>query len=358
MKRRALSDASDGSSSVEEYKVLSNKTVNSSNIPPKPSNMGLKQILPKKPFDFRMTFINGILLQKFLLPASKAVKKMRFVICNPESPTAFHGFKIECHDPSFTLADRGLFECDIESGTSKNIDGTTFCVCADAFMEALRASSQRETDLCITRFLTKELVEEDFITFESINNENDVRARYTCSLLDFSQVDTLDGISIDLGFHATVQMSILKELSLNAKNCKATTLKFDLWQSVDSKDSNVTHSKMSIGFRGEDGHASGSHDFCITMRREESSDLTSKKTTWTPISSENFASEFTDQKMAQKCSNEYDNKKLRKIIKHMECPYVLVHLCTDNTPQPLVLDCEMGGHRTKHTLIVVPKCED
>lgn len=362
---RKTSDLEDESgnssdSSAVSYKILSNKTVLS--VPPRPSNMGQKSVglLPKRPFDFQMIFINGVLLRKFLYPPCKAVKKMRFVLCNPASPTAFHGFKIECHDPSFTLADRGLFECDIESGRSdKSIDGTTFCVSAEAFMHCLGSSTQRETDLRITRYLSEDGHEEDQLTFESVNNENDVRARYTCNLLDFSQVETLDGISIDLGFHATVQMSILKELCLNAKNCKARTLIFELWQASDEKNPAITHSKMSVGFKGDAGNASGFHEFFNSMRRDESSSSSASSSigvTWTPVSVDNVAIE--ELKMEKKCYNEYDNKKLRKFLNHMECQYVLVHLCTDNTQQPLVLDCVLGGPRTKHTVIVVPRCAE
>lgn len=342
------SDASDASEEKVKFKVLSNKSTAS--MVPKPSMV--KKTATQRPFDFRMTFINSILLYKFLLPASRAVQKMRFVLCCPKNKKDFQGFKIECHDPSYTLADRGLFECDVESGRPDHeIDGTTFCVSATAFMQCLGSSTQRETDLCITRFLTKEGHEEDQITFESVNNEMDVRARYACGLLDFSHVDTLDGISIDLGFHATVQLGVLKELSLNAKNCKAQTLKFGLWQATDSKDPTVMHSKMSVGFQGDEGNASGSHEFCISMKKS-AADATEK---WTPVSNDDY--HFDESKMHLRSANEYDNKKLRKFLNHMECHYVLVHLCTDNTPQPLVLDCVLGGPRTKHTVIVVPRCE-
>ena len=297
--------------SAVSYKILSNKTVLS--VPPRPSNMGQKLVglLPKKPFDFQMIFINGVLLRKFLYPPCKAVKKLRFVLCNPTSPTAFRGFKIECHDPSFTLANRGLFECDIESGRAGiSIDGTTFCVSAEAFMHCLGSSTQRETDLRITRYLSEDGHEEDQLTFESVNNENDVRARYTCNLLDFSQVETLDGISIDLGFHATVQMSILKELCLNAKNCRASTLIFELWQASDEKNPAITHSKMSVGFKGDVGNASGFHEFFNSMRREEKNDPSGPpEITWTPVSLDNV--EIEEMKMERKCYNEYDNKKLR-----------------------------------------------
>jgi hypothetical protein len=41
----------------------------------------------------------------------------------------------------------------------------------------------------------------------------------------------------------------------------------------------------------------------------------------------------------------------------MECNWVLVHLGNDNTQQPLVLDCKLGGENTKHTIIVAPKMD-
>ena len=305
-------------------------------------------------YDFRLTFTNGVLLRKFLEPAAHAVKKIRFVICQPEDRTAFSGFKIECHDQAFTLADIGLFECHAESGKpNSTADGHTFCVAAESFMEALVASTLKETDLRITRYCGDDGSEGDKITFESTNNENDVRTIYNCGLVDSSQVDDLDGISIDLGFHVTVQMSTLKELSLNAKRCGAPTLKFDLYQAPDT-DPTIMHSKMCIGFDGT--NTSGSHDFCISMRRDTKKDDNGEThVTWVPISSPGGLDTLESLKMERKCSNEYDNKKLRLFLNHMECQYVLVHLCTDNTTHPLFLDCVIGGVRTKHTVIVAPK---
>jgi len=349
------SDASEASSThkkqktLNDVKVFSNKTLDQKNIPPKPKGLGSVPLKKtnQKLFDFRLTFTNGILLRKFLEPASHAVKKMRFEICASE---AFTGFKIECHDTAFTLADRGLFECDVDSNNDKSPHGISFCVNAEAFMEALVASTLKETDLKLTRY-TANL---DQITFESTNNENDVRTVYKCSLVDSSAVDSLDGITIELGFHVNVQMSTLKELSLNAKRCGAPTLQFELQQAMDPEEKDVVHSRMSIGFEGL--NTSGSHDFFISTKKETkiSSDGTSQ-VTWAPLATALGLEAIESLTMEKKCSNEYDNKKLRLFINHMECQYVLVHLCTDNTTQPLVLDCILGGLKTKHTVIVAPK---
>jgi hypothetical protein len=324
---------------IDGITVFSNKTVDETKIPPKPANLGKKKDQSSKNFDFRLTFTNGVLLQKFLDPASHAVQKMRFVICQPQKATDFQGFKIECVDQAFTLADRGIFECDVQG---LNADGITFCVSADAFMEALVSSTLRETDLSITRYSN-----EDKVTFESTNNDNDVRTVYACNLIDSTSIDSLDGISIELGFHVNVHMHTIKELSLNAKRCGAPTLHFDLFQANDQNDKNIIHSKMRIGFTGT--NTSGSHDFFISTRKE----VTGESVKWIPLTT---SSGFDDSlKMEKKCSNEYDNNKLRLFLNHMDCQYVLVHLCTDNTIQPLVLEFTIGGARTKHTVIVAPK---
>jgi hypothetical protein len=334
----------------QDVKVFSNKTLDASRVPPKPV------MKPKtksgKPYDFRLIFTNGTLLRKFLEPAAHAVKKMRFVICMPQNSEDFRGFKIECHDQAFTLADRGLFECDVDSNKATSPDGTSFCVTAEAFMEALVSSTLKETDLSITRYCGADGSEGDKITFESTNNENDVRTVYTCGLVDSSNVDSLDGLTIDLGFHVNVQMSTLKELSLNARRCGAPTLRFDLWQAPDATNPNITHSKMCVGFEGT--NTSGAHDFFISMQKDTKQNASGEsEVTWTLSSPK--GQDMESLQLEKKCSNEYDNKKLRMFLNHMECQYVLVHLCTDNTTKPLVLDCVLGGARTKHTVIVAPK---
>jgi len=347
--KKAKYDSDDEKGAI---KVFSNKTLDASKVPPRPKALGTAKARKEKPFDFRLTFTNGILLRKFLEPAAHAVIKMRFSICQPKDADAFKGFRIECHDPAFTLADRGLFECDVECTAPgrESADGLTFCVAAEAFMEALVSSTLKETDLRITRYCDSE----DRITFESVNNENDVRTVYHCNLMDASQVDSLDGISIELGFHVNVHMSTLKELSLNAKRCGAPTLKFDLWQAPDATDSAVVHSKMCIGFQGL--HTSGSHDFFISTRKETKPGPDgTPEVIWAPLTTSLGLDTIESLKMDLKCSNEYDNKKLRLFINHMESTWALVHLCTDNTTQPLVLDCLIGGARTKHTVIVAPK---
>lgn len=348
------SDKSDKSTS-KKVKVFSNKNLDASKVPPKPI-MTSKPTKQGRAFDFRLTFTNGTLLRKFLEPAAHAVKKMRFVV---RQNSKFTGFEIECHDQAFTLADRGIFECDVECGRKKSgavqtADGSSFCVNAESFMEALVASTLKETDLRITRYMSADDTESNQITFESTNNENDVRTVYNCNLVDSSAVDSLDGISIELGFHVTVQMSTLKELSLNAKRCGAPTLQFDLSQAVDTHDASIVHSKMCVGFQGT--NTSGSHDFFMSMKKSTNKRPDgSTEVTWTPVTTVDGLDALEIMNLEKKCSNEYDNKKLRMFLNHMECQYVLVHLCTDNTTQPLVLDCIIGGANTKHTVIVAPK---
>lgn len=330
--------------------VLSNKTIDPSKVPPKPLTARVKKA--SKAFSFKLTFTNGALLRKFLEPSVHAVKKIRFVINdNPTEANGFRGFKIECHDQWYTLADSGLYECDVDAGTSPvtgsvmGIHGETFCVASDAFMEALVSSTLKETDLSIARYHDTY----DRITFESINNENDVRALYTCDLIEASQVQNLDGMEISLGFHVSVHMGTLKELSLNAKRCGAQALQFELFQADDPKDANLVHSRMSIGFKGP--NINGVHDFFLSTRRHKNADGTN---TWEPMSGLGLAA-HDGLDLVKKCSNEYDNKKLRLFLNHMDCPWVLVHLCNDNSVSPLVLDCVLGGKFTKHTVIVAPK---
>ena len=338
-----------------DVKVFSNKTLDQSKVPPKPSGLGTqKKKLASKPYEFRLTFINGVLLRKFLEPAARAVKRMRFVVCQSdpsEGPDGFTGFKIECHDPAYTLADRGMFECDVDSNSKESkAHGATFCVDASSFMEALLSSTLKETCICITRYEDNK----DRVTFESTNNENDVRTVYTCGIVDPTSIDSLDGISIDLGFHLHVQMATLKELSLNAKRCRAPTLIFELYQAVDPVDTSITYSKMCVGFGGE--NTSGTTDFYIGMRKTTVTlDDGTSKSLWKPLENPLKIESMESMSLEKRSYNEYDNKKLRKFLNNMECQFALVHLCTDNTAQPLVLDCVLGGSKTKHTLIVAPK---
>lgn len=332
------SDVSVDDSSKRKFIVLSNKTMNENLIPAKPQ---LKKARISESYCFRMVFTNGILLRKFLEPAANAVKKMRFVI---KIKDPFTGFKIECHDQGMTLADIGVFECDVLSHEHRNANGETFCVLAESFMEALMSSTLKETDLCITRYDATP----DIITFESVNNENDVRTIYTCGLVETSQVQALDNMSIPLGFHVNVHMGTLKELSLNAKRCNAPSLIFDLSQCKDTADPTIIHSRLSIGFKGP--NTSGLHDFFISSRRIQRGD----EIVWEPITGRGFDSDMLSA-MEKRSSNEYDNKKLRLFLNHMESNWVLVHICNDNTTQPLVLECILGGTYTKHTVIVGPK---
>jgi len=336
-------------------KVFSNKTLDITKVPPKPKV--LNKDVNKKQYDFRLTFTNGSMLTKFFGPL-KCVQKVRIKICVQEKlqdpNQTFTGFRVECHDQAFTLACRGMFECDVESNMKHLIDGQQdangldFCISSEALMEALVASTQKETDLSITRYMDHP----DRITFESINNDGDVRAVYNCNLVDSSQVEALEGMCFELQFHVNVSMSTLKELSLNAKRCGAPTLCFELFQAIDTTDPSIMHSKMRIGFTGT--NTSGNHDFFISTRKEKLNGAVK----WVPLSSSVSMDILEGLQMERKSKNYYDNKKLRLFLNHMECTWVLVHLCTDNSAQALVLDCVLGGSKTKHTVIIAPRSVD
>jgi hypothetical protein len=155
--------------------VVSNKKMDPSSVPPKPTKIA---VAPKdsKDFFFKMTFTHGPLLTKFLEPVAKSVKKIRFALCKTPD---FTGFKMEAHDAFFTLANQSRFECDVEVGkgihgglmSDAEINKYIFCVRSKSFMDALSASALKETTLSIARYHETS----DQITFESINNENDVR---------------------------------------------------------------------------------------------------------------------------------------------------------------------------------------
>lgn len=329
-KRKHESDDETASSDDDAPHVYSNKTIDPRTIPPKPI---AKPVAPGAPFDFRMTFTNAALLRKFLEPVAHSVNKMRFTLMrSPE----FTGFSMEAHASDFTLANKSKFECDIEGAE------TTFCVNTRAFMHALNASSLKDTTISITKYGSSL----DAITFEAINNESDVRTTYTCNLLENSQVESLSFISLKLGFHVNIHLSLLKDLILNARKCQASTLLFELWQSSMSNE--IIHSKMKIGFQGIE--TSGTHEFFLSAKKIQKDGLTA----WEPQST----AIVNTMEMTKKCHSEYDNNKLRLFVNHMESQWVLVHLSNDNKPEPLVLEFIMGGKNTKHVVMIGPKVED
>jgi len=111
---------------------------------------------------------------------------------------------------------------------------------------------------------------------------------------------------------------------------------------------------MCVGFGGE--NTSGTTDFYIGMRKSTVLlDDGTTKSLWKPLEHPLKIDVMETMSLEKRSYNEYDNKKLRKFLNNMECQFALVHLCTDNTAQPLVLDCVLGGSKTKHTLIVAPK---
>jgi hypothetical protein len=342
MSKRKLSDDDEASlSSMEsverEPKVFSNKTIDPKSIPPRPqTNKVGSSRGGTTSFEFRIIFTNGQLLRKFLEPVAHSVKKMRFTLVRDK---AFTGFSMEAHDSFLTLANKSKFECDVEGSL------TTFCVNTSAFMQALNASSLKDTTISITKY-TNTL---DSVTFEAINNESDVKTVYTCSLVENSEVESLDTIKLNLGFHVNIHLSLLKDLSLNARKCGANTLAFNLWQATEG---DIVHSKMTIGFSGVE--TSGTHEFYLSAKKiDKTLEDGSKVTVWEPQTNKVMNVPFT-----KKCSSEYDNNKLRLFVNHMECAWVLVHLNIENDQEALVLEFIMGGKNTKHIVIIAPKLEN
>ena len=333
------SSADELAPSVKKAKVLSNKTIDPKQIPKKPSEVSMKA--PSEPFEFRLTITNSQLLNKFLEPVAHSVKRMKFMLVKS---TSFTGFRMEAHDQFLTIANKSRFECDVE-GTETN-----FCVSAKSFMQALSASSLKDTTLCITKYHKNP----DTLTFEAENNENDVRTVYTCALVENNTVQSLDNISLNLGFHVSIYMTLFRELSLNARKCTADVLAFDLWQATDKTDPTITHSRMTIGFTGME--TSGSHEFFMSAK--QSTKVVDEKSinVWEPLSTTNL--DIRSLQMELKCHNEYDNNKLRLFLNHMEGTWVLVHLCNDNTAQPLVLEFILGSKNTKHCVIIAPKIDE
>jgi len=324
---------SDSESDTASTKVLSNKTIDPKSIPPKPT---AKKHIETKDFEFRLNFTNAAFLRKFLEPVAHSVKKMRFTLCKG---VAFTGFTMEAHASDFTIANKSKFECDVQGAIESGV--TTFCVNTSAFMQALNASALKDTTISITKYKSNL----DSVTFESINNDSDVKTVYTCSLVENSQVESLSFIAFKLGFHVNVHLSLLKDLILNARKCGANTLLFELWQSelID----NVMHSRMTIGFHGLE--TSGMHEFSLSAKR-----ITKDNTTaWEPQTME-----LPNVTMDKKCHSEYDNNKLRLFVNHIECQWVLVHLSNDKKQEPLVLEFVMGGKNTKHVVMVGPKVEE
>ena len=317
-------------------------------IPAKPSVSSLK-IEKKKNYDFRITITNGQNFLRFMLPVANAVNEMRFNLAM--TPT-FTGLRLEAHDTCKTLANISKFDCDIDPGVStdgkvlskEEISEITFCVATKTFMQTMNCSVLKEAVLTITRYNDKNT---DALTFESSSNEDDVRAIYSCTLLDQASHDRLQ-FSINLNFHVTVELKTLKELSQNAKKCGAASIRFEVFQRVDQDDESIVHSKMSIGFKS--GSTSGSHGFYHSARKA----IRNGVVEWTSIPGASHSQEG----MEQKCNNSYDISKLRTFLSHMDCEWALIHLPDDNTEQPLVIECDLGGPNTKHMIIISPNLAD
>ena len=325
---------------IEKPKLLSNKTIQESSIPPKPKNLGVQKLSTSKKFDFRLSFTNGAMFYKFLLPIANAVNELRF---NLATTPEFTGLRLEAHDTYLTLANKSRYECDIDTG-DVDAEDLFFCVSATSFMQTLGCATLKDTVLMITKYSG------DKMTFESITNESDVQTVYECDLLAESRLESLKGMQFNLGFHVNLNMKTLKDHTSNAKKCGASTIYFELFQSKDEKDDTIVHSKLSLGFKGNS--TSGSHDFYQSAKCLSDGDVVE----WQPIAGLDFNTR-SKTAMERKSYNEYDNSKLRLFLSHMDIEWVLIHLCNDNSQKPLVMECVIGGKNTKHTIIVAPKMD-
>jgi hypothetical protein len=351
-------------------KLLSNKIISEASIPPKPQNFGKKNVQEKsesvgsnkkknansRKFYFRMMLTNGNIFLKFLQPVANAVQELRFnFTITPE----FTGLRLEAHDPFLTLANKSRYECDIEAGegveSTEELSGLSFCVQASCFLQTLNCATLPDTVLSITKYCDSP----DKISCESVTNENDVKTVYSCDLLAESTIECLQGMQFNLGYHVNIYLKTLKEQTQNAKKCGASTIFFALYQIEDKDDSKITHSKLSVGFKGQS--TSGCHDFYQSAKRveketSEEDENETKVVEWDPIPCLKSA-QLQSLDMKRVSYNEYDNSKLRLFLNHMDIEWVLLHLCNDGTQRPLVMECEIGGKNTKHTIIVAPKTD-
>jgi hypothetical protein len=348
---------SDNEEQPKPTKLTSNKMHSEADIPPKPASLGLgrKKNTGLKKFTFRVFFTNGAMFYKFLLPVANAVHELRF---NLTSTPTFTGIRLEAHDTYLTLANKSRYECDIEGGFtldgapigSEELTGMTFCVAASSFMHTLGCATLKDTVLTITKYCDTP----DKVTFEALTNENDVQTVYSCDLLAESRLESLKGMSFSLGYHVNIYLKTLKEQTINAKKCGASTIFFALYQAVDVEDADVIHSRLSVGFSGT--VTTGSHDFYQSARKIERDENGVKVTEFQALAGLTL-SQRQNIDMARVSYNEYDNGKLRLFLSHMDLEWCLLHICNDGTQKPLVLECEIGGKNTKHTIIVAPKMD-
>jgi hypothetical protein len=316
---------------TKDVKLASNKFLHESSIPPKPQSMGLggtfssKKVISSKKINFRMIFTNGSMFYKFLLPIASAVHELRMnLVATPD----FTGIRLEAHDTYLTLANKSRYECDIEAGFAadgaplapEDLTGLSFCVPAASFMQTLGCATLKDTVLTITKYSDAP----DKVTFESVTNENDVQTVYSCDLLAESRLESLKGMQFNLGYHVNIYLKTLKEQTVNAKKCGASTIFFALYQAEDVDDTDVVHSRLSVGFKGT--VTSGCHDFYQSARKiEREEENGSKIIEWEPLASLKSAKRQGIQ-MKQCSYNEYDNSKLRLFLNHMVSHNPAAHL--------------------------------
>jgi hypothetical protein len=295
-----------------------------------------------KPFLFRIEFTDGVSTRKFLDVVASAVTEMRFHVCATDT---FVGLRLEAHDEYWQTAIKSQLECSVVAGTSakgdvledKDLHGTSFCVPADSFMKSLDCALLKDTPLSLTQYHGG--VNQQ-VTFEAITNEDDVHTAYTAPLIDEAdaKLGKLDNLTVELGFHVNVTIEVLQKLTGIAKKCAAPFITFDVFQAADPVDSNVLHSRMRVGFDGV-----GGHDFFVTARKNGNQ--------WEPKSGPS-ESERQALPYVQKSSNKFDAAKLRTFVSKLSTDFVLVHLSNTNDRKPIVLECTMGGEKTRHTIML------
>lgn len=317
-------------------------------VPPRPPATAKPKAKKVRPFQFRIDFTDGAGARKFLDVVASAVTEMRIHVC---CTISFTGIRLEAHDAYWHTAMKSQLECMVTAGTAadgtplgeKDIHGTSFCVAADRFMTALDCALLKDTPLSLTRYVGGAVEE---VTFEAITNEDDVHTAYAAPLIDNedTKLGSLDKVAVELGFHVHISIDVFQKLTAIAKKCAAPTMRFDVFQAQDPKDPAILHSRMRVGFEQH-----GGHDFFLTARKGGAAG-----NEWEPMSGPSEA-ERALLPYAQKGSNEYDAAKLRLFVSKLSTDWVLLHLSNTNTTKPMVLECNMGGELTRHTIMIAPR---
>lgn len=322
-------------------------------IPPKPSTSSTKSANNTKakkqnPYHFRVEFTDGASARRFLEVIACNVTEMRFHI---SADAELCGLRLEAHDTNWHTAIRSQIECSITPGvdvTTGNVlnlgdvHGYSFTVSAERFMKSLDCALLKDTTLSLTKYNTAR----EEITFEAISNEEDVRTSYACPLISDvdSKLSNMSNIAIELGFHVNINIDVLQKLTGIAKKCDAPTIHFEVHQAVDDDDPTLLHSRMRVGFE-----EFGGHDFYLSARKSDEE--------WIPMARPPNL-EDGDKQYSLKSSNDYDAAKLRLFVSKLSTDWVLVHLSNISETRPLVIECNMGGDKTSHAIMIAPRVKE